>query len=79
MFYSVDVLGQKVDLFVVDVLEVDVLELVYLGWPGTDILPKMAFEQNVENRVTQFCQKYFSKIMFWYKLSNFNFWVIITA
>jgi hypothetical protein len=31
MFYSVDVLGQKVDLFVVDVLEVDVLELVYLG------------------------------------------------
>jgi hypothetical protein len=38
MFWSVDVLGQKldvfvVDVFVVDVLKVDVLELVQMGRP----------------------------------------------
>jgi hypothetical protein len=27
MFYTVDVLGQKVDVLVIDVLEVDVLEV----------------------------------------------------
>jgi hypothetical protein len=31
MFWPVDVLGQKVDVFVVDVLKVDVIEIVQLG------------------------------------------------
>ncbi len=31
MLLTVDVLGQKVDVFVVDVLEVDVLEVVQMG------------------------------------------------
>jgi hypothetical protein len=30
----VDVLGQKVEVFVVDVLKVDVLEIVQMGRPG---------------------------------------------
>ena len=33
MFYTVDVLGQKVDVLVVDVLEVDVSEVDQMGWP----------------------------------------------
>jgi hypothetical protein len=31
----VDVLGQKVEVFVVDVLKVDVLEIVQMGRPGS--------------------------------------------
>jgi hypothetical protein len=31
MFWPVDVLGQKVDVFVVDVLKIDVIEIVQLG------------------------------------------------
>jgi hypothetical protein len=34
MFYTVDVLGLKVDVFVVDVLKVDVLEVVQMGRPA---------------------------------------------
>ncbi len=34
MFSTVDVLGQKVDVFVIDVLKVDVIEVVQMGWPG---------------------------------------------
>jgi len=34
MFWTVDVIGQKVDVLVVDVLEVDVLEVDQMGWPG---------------------------------------------
>ena len=33
MLLTVDVLGQKVDVFVVDVLKVDVLEVVQMGRP----------------------------------------------
>jgi hypothetical protein len=33
MFWSGDVLGQKLDVFVVDVLNVNVLELVQMGRP----------------------------------------------
>ncbi len=33
MLLTVNVLGQKVDVFVVDVLKVDVLEVVQMGWP----------------------------------------------
>jgi hypothetical protein len=33
MFWSVNVLGQKLDVFVVDVLKVDVSELVQMGRP----------------------------------------------
>ncbi len=31
MFWPVDVLGQKVDVFVVDVLKIDVIEILQLG------------------------------------------------
>jgi hypothetical protein len=34
VFLTVDVLGLKVDVFVVDVLKVDVLEVVQMGRPG---------------------------------------------
>jgi len=34
VFWPFDVLGQKVDVFVVDVLEIDVLEIVQLGRPA---------------------------------------------
>ncbi len=34
MFLTVDVLGLKVDVFVVDVLKVDVLEVVQMGRPN---------------------------------------------
>ena len=34
MLLTVDVLGLKVDVFVVDVLKVDVLEVVQMGRPG---------------------------------------------
>jgi len=33
VFLTVDVLGLKVDVFVVDVLKVDVLEVVQMGRP----------------------------------------------
>jgi hypothetical protein len=33
---TVDVLGLKVDVFVVDVLKVDVLEVVQMGRPGSN-------------------------------------------
>jgi hypothetical protein len=35
MFLTVDVLGLKVDVFVVAVLKVDVLEVVQVGRPGS--------------------------------------------
>jgi hypothetical protein len=31
---TVDVLGQKIDVFVIDVLKIDVLEIVQMGRPG---------------------------------------------
>jgi hypothetical protein len=31
MFSTVDILGQKVDVFVIDVLKVDVIEVVQMG------------------------------------------------
>jgi hypothetical protein len=34
MFLTVDVLGQKVDVVVVDVIKVDVVEIVQMGWPA---------------------------------------------
>jgi hypothetical protein len=34
VFLKVNVLGLKVDVFVVDVLKVDVLEVVQMGQPG---------------------------------------------
>ena len=34
MLLAVDVLGQKVDVLVVDVIKIDVLELVQLGRPA---------------------------------------------
>jgi hypothetical protein len=44
MFSTVDVLGQKVDDFVVDVLKVDVLEFVQMGRPGiTHFLNQLLF------------------------------------
>jgi hypothetical protein len=43
MFWPVDVLGQKVDVFVVDVLKIDVIEIVQLGWPDISNLLKKGF------------------------------------
>jgi hypothetical protein len=34
MFWPIDVLGQKVDVFVVDVLKIDVIEIVNRVDPG---------------------------------------------
>jgi hypothetical protein len=34
MFLTVDFLGQNVDVFPIDVLEIDVIEVVNLGRPG---------------------------------------------
>ncbi len=41
----VDVLGLKVDVFVVDVLKVDVLEVVQMGRPGNHHLHSSQKEQ----------------------------------
>jgi len=41
----VDVLGQKVDIFIVDVLKVDVLEVVQMGRPGFFRLSPLQTEQ----------------------------------
>jgi hypothetical protein len=35
---TVDVLGQKIDVFVIDVLKIDVLEIVQMGRPAINQL-----------------------------------------
>ena len=41
MFLTVDVLGQKVYVVVVDVIKVDVVEIVQMGWPGISQIKKI--------------------------------------
>jgi hypothetical protein len=44
---SVDVLGQKVDVFVVDVLKVDVLEVAQMGRP---VIKRIYFGQKKKKK-----------------------------
>ncbi len=45
---TVDVLGQKIDVFVIDVLKIDVLEIVQMGRPGYNLMVTLIIIMTLE-------------------------------